>query len=81
MTTAHDSAALPRSSAAAEGRSRTRFDWHGAVLAVALAVAGWALAEVHAHAERLARVEQAAESLTRTLERIELKIDRLQENR
>ena len=58
---------------------RTSFDWRTPALGVALALAAWSLAEVHAHAERLARVETAAAGIERTLERIEGKLDRLTE--
>jgi hypothetical protein len=52
---------------------------HLAKLAVgsALALAGWALFEVHTHAQRISRLESAVESSTRQLERIETKLDSL----
>lgn len=43
----------------------------------ALALAGWALFEVHTHAQRISRLESAVESSTRQLERIETKLDAL----
>ena len=60
-------------------RARAPIDWRNPALGVALALAAWSLAEVHAHAERLARVETSAAAIERTLERIEVKLDRLSE--
>lgn len=70
-----DTALVDRSEHSRQGG----FDWRTAGIGVALALAGWALAQVHAHAERLARLEAATEHVDATLVRIEAKVDRLQE--
>lgn len=70
----HAAAALT-ARAPAEGRAPNRIA--GLAVGAALAMAGWAFLEVHVHAQRLSRLEAAAEASTRQLERIEGKLDAL----
>ena len=52
-------------------------DWRTAAVGVALALSGWALGQVYAHSERLARVETSLAHSQQLLERIDSKLDRL----
>jgi hypothetical protein len=52
-------------------------DWRTAAVGVALALSGWALGQVYSHSERLARLETSISHQNQLLERIELKVDGL----
>lgn len=61
-----------RGSAAPHG-----FDWKTPAVAVALALSGWALGQVYAHSDRLARLETSLTYQQQLLERIDHKLDGL----
>lgn len=55
--------------------------WLTAGVAAATGLASWAILEVHRHGERISSLESYADTTSKTLERVELKVDRLLERR